>query len=316
MIHSFADWSVSRPIMAVDRVYQFVATTGVVDRFRQKRIAYDVLKTAFNNEKPPVLVTGNYEEQHPMSFVVLGIFVIFFFAVVYNFFRRFRENVVRSFLRPYNFYADVRDQRMLSIFQTSIVGLLGSLSAALLFANILYFWRMNILIDKIISQFVHAIWLKQWLNYAAWSPLENVLVLTSLLFMLLVLFALILRLLAFVTRKKVFLFDAFSVSMWSVLPMIILAPFGMVLYRIMNLPGLEAITLLVYIVFHLWIVSRLLKGSAIVFDMRPLFFYVGGYLLLIAGIAVWLLSLDGEYEVFAYLRYYVDLWWNIAQTLT
>jgi beta-galactosidase len=316
MIHSFADWSVSRPIMAVDRVYQYVATTGVVDRFRQKRIAYDVLKTAFNNEKPPVLVTGNYEEQHPMSFVVLGIFIIFFFAVVYNFFRRFRENVVRSFLRPYNFYADVRDQRMLSIFQTSIVGLLGSLSAALLFSNVLYFWRMNILIDKIISQFVHTTWLKQWLNYAAWSPLENTLVLTLLLFVLLVLFALFLRLVALAARKKVFLFDAFSVSMWSVLPMIILAPFGMVLYRIMNLPGLEVITLLVYIVFHLWVVSRLLKGSAIVFDVRPIFFYVGGYLLLVVGLAVWVLSIDREYEVFAYLRYYVDLWWNVARTLS
>ncbi len=316
VVHSFADWAVSRPIMAVDRVYQYTATSGVVDRFRQKRISYDVLKTGFNNEKPPVLVTGNYEEQHPMSFVILGILIIFIFAGVYNLFRRFRENVVRSFLRPYNFYADVRDQRMLSLFQTSMVGLLGSLSAGLLFANLLYYWRMNILVDKVIAQFVHVTWIKQWMNYAAWNPMDNALVLTVVFFMLLVLFALFLRLFALLARKKVFLFDAFSVSMWSVLPMIILAPFGMVLYRILDLPLLEPVAVATYVVFHFWVISRILKGTAIVFEIRPLFFYIGGYAVIAAGLAVWLVSLNGEYEVFAYIKYYVNLWWQIAQTVS
>ncbi|MCB2203616.1 hypothetical protein KQI65_02620 [bacterium] len=316
IVHSFADWAVMRPIMAVDRVYQYTATTGVVDRFRQKRIAYDVLKTSFNNEKPPVLVTGNYEEQHPMSFVVLGILIIFLFAGVYNLFRRFRENVVRSFLRPYNFYADVRDQRMLSLFQTSMVGLLGSLSAGLLYANLLYYWRMNILVDRMIAQFIHSTWLKEWVNYSAWNPLDNVLLMTLLFFLLLVAYALLLRLIALVSRKKVFLFDAFSVSMWSVLPMIILAPFGMVLYRVLALPVLEPVAVVTYVIFHVWILSRVLKGTAIVFDVRPMYFYLGGFVLLGTGLALWLVSLDGEYNVFAYMKYYVDLWWSIAQTVS
>ena len=314
VVHSFADWAVSRPIMAVDRVHQFTATTGVVDRYRQKRIAYDVLKASFNNEKPPVLVTGNYEVEHPVSFVVIGILVILIFAVVYNLFRRFRENVSRSLLRPYNFYADVRDQRMLSIFKTSMVGFIGSLSAALLFANILYYWRMNILADHAISQFVHSVWLKQWLNFAAWNPLQHILLVTALLFVLLLLLAAFIRIVAFVARRKVFLFDAYSTSMWSVLPMIVLAPFGMVLYRLMDIPVLDVLSMLVYAVFHIWIISRILKGVAIVFDVRPVFFYVGGYLLLGAGIAWWLFALNGEYDIFAYLRYFADIWWIVSQS--
>ncbi|PLX23737.1 MAG: hypothetical protein C0600_14215 [Ignavibacteria bacterium] len=311
-VHSFSDWAVSRPIMAVDRVYEYVATTGVVDRFRQKRIAYDVLKSSFNNEKPPVLVTGNYEEQHPVSFVIFGILIIFIFAIVYNLFRRFRENVVRSLLRPYNFYADVRDQRMLSIFQTSMVGLLGSFSAALLYANVLYFWRINILMDKVLSQFVHTIWLKQWLNFAAWNPLEHTLVLTVLFFVLLLFFALSLRVLSLIVRRKVFMFDAYSVSMWSALPMIILAPFGMVLYRIMDPVLLEILIILVLVIFHIWIVSRMLKGSAIVFDIRPLFAYLAGFVLIGAGLAYCFISLNNEFEIVAYMRYYIDLWWSFA----
>lgn len=312
VVHSFADWAVSRPIMAVDRVHQYTATTGIVDRYRQKRIAYDVLKASFNNEKAPVLVTGNYEEEHPVSFVIIGILIILIFAVVYNLFRRFRENVSRSLMRPYNFFADVRDQRMLSIFQTSMVGLIGALSASLLFANFLYFWRMNILVDSAISQFVHEEWLKQWFNYAAWNPLSNTLLLTLLLFVALLLLALLIRLAAFASRRKVFLFDAYSVSMWSVLPMIMLAPFGMVLYRLMDIPVLDILAVLTYVIFHVWIVSRVLKGIAIVFDVRPVFFYVGGYVLIGAGLAWWLLSLNGEYNIFAYLRYFADIWWTVS----
>jgi beta-galactosidase len=312
VVHSFADYAVSKPIMTTDRIHEYTATVGIVDRFRQKRLVYDILKASYNNEKPPVLNSGKYDEIHPPAFVIVGIVIIFIFAVVYNLFRRFRENVVRSFLRPYNFFADVRDQRMLSIFQTSMVGLLGALSAALLYANFLFAWRSNVYIDHFISQLVHQYWLKQWVNYSAWNPLENLLVMSAMLFVLLLVYALFLRAAGFMTRKKVFLFDAYSVAMWSVLPMIMLAPLGMVLYRILELPIVEFFLLLLYVAFHIWIASRLLKGTAIVFDIRPVFFYLGGVFLLAGGGLIWLLSLDSDYLIFSYLRYFARLWMSAS----
>lgn len=312
VVHSFSDWAVSRPIMTVDRIHQYTGTAGIVDRYRQKRLAYDVLKASFNNEKPPVLVSGTFDEEHPIGFVVIGIIIIFLFALVYNVFRRFRENVVRSFLRPYNFYADVRDQRMLSIFQTSMVGFLGALAASLLYANILYHWRMNPHIDHILAQFIHTGWLKQWVNYAAWNPLENIILTTTVLFVSMLLFALLLRLAGMLSRGKVLMFDAYSVAMWSVLPMIMLSPIGMVLYRVMDLAAIEVLAVVLYVLFHIWIVSRLLKGTAIVFDVRPLFFYIGGFVLL-AGFAVfWLLSLNNNFDLFAYLRYFAGMWYSAS----
>jgi beta-galactosidase len=314
VVHSFADWSVSRPIMAVDRVHQFTATAGIVDRYRQKRLAYDVLKAGFNNEKAPVLVTGAYEEEHPITFVVIGILIILIFAVTYNLFRRFRENVSRSLMRPYNFFADVRDKRMLSIFQTSMIGFIGALSSGLLFANIFYYWRMNLLADGVISQFVHDIPMKQWLNYAAWNPFHNILMMSLVFFLLLILFTVMLRIIAFMGRRQISLFDSLSVPMWSVLPMILLAPFGMVLYRLMELPGIDIMAILVYGVFNIWVVSRLLKGMAIVLDSRAGYFYVGGFVIIGAGISWWLMTLDGNYGVFGYLRYFADIWWTFFHT--
>ncbi|MBL0175021.1 MAG: hypothetical protein IPP94_07120 [Ignavibacteria bacterium] len=308
IVHSFCDWGVSIPLMSVDRIQQFTATAGILDVYRQKRLAYDVLKARFNNEKPPVLMVGNYTPDHPASFVVVGLLIILIFAVMYNLFRRFRENVVRSFLRPYNFFSDVRDQRMLSLFQTSVIGFIGSLSAGLLLANIMYFMRSAYFFDALVSLFVRPVWLKQWVNYAAWNPLANIAVLTVLFFVLLLAFSMLLRIASFFTKKNILLFDSYSVSMWSVLPMIILSPIGLVLYRVMEVPILEILAIITVGLFNVWILSRLFKGSAIVLDIRPVFFYFGGFGLVILGLSGWLVSLDNQHETFAYLRYLSDIW--------
>jgi hypothetical protein len=306
---SYSDWAVSIPIMSVDRIQQFTATAGVVDLYRQKRLAYDVLKARFNNEKPPVLMVGNFSPEHPASFVIIGLLIIFVFAVMYNLFRRFRENVVRSFLRPFNFYSDVRDQRMLSIFQTSVIGCIGSLSASLLVANIMYFLRTDYTFDYLISLIVHSTWLKQWINFASWNPLANIAVLTAVFFGTLLLFSLFLRIAAFFTKRPILLFDTYSVSMWAVLPVIMLAPFGLVLYRLLSIPSLEVIAIVTIGVFHIWVVTRLLKGSAIVLDVRPIFFYLGGFTALIFGLCAWLIASDGQHETLSYLRYLADVWY-------
>lgn len=308
-VHSFADWQLRHPVMSVDRVQQFTGTAGILDAYRQKRLAYEVLKARFNNEKPPVLMVGNYTPEHPASFVVVGILLILIFAIVYNVFRRFRENVVRAFMRPFNFFSDVRDQRMLSIFQTSVVGIIGSFGSALLCANLMYSWRTNIFADALIHQVVRTIWLKQWLNYAAWNPLSNLLVTGVILFLLLLIYAVLLRVAAFFMKRTITLFDSYSVSMWSVLPIIMLAPLGLILYRLMESPVLEFLALASNIVFHLWIFSRLLKGTAIVLDVRPGFFYIGGYAVAAAAVVFWILSLNAEYETLAYLRYLAHAWW-------
>jgi hypothetical protein len=308
IVHSFSDWGVSIPIMTVDRVQQFTATAGVVDLYRQKRLSYDVLKARFNNEKPPVLMVGNFSPEHPASFVIIGLLIIFVFAVMYNLFRRFRENVVRSFLRPFNFYSDVRDQRMLSIFQTSVIGFVGSLSAALLVGNIMYFLRTDYTFDFLISLIVHSVWLKKWINYACWNPLANIAVLTLVFFGALLVFSLLLRIAAFFFKKQILLFDTYSVSMWAVLPVIMLAPFGLILYRLLEIPFLEILAIVIVGVFHIWVLTRLLKGSAIVLDVRPLFFYLGGFGILFFAVGWWMIGSDSRHETFSYLRYIADVW--------
>ncbi len=307
-LSSFADWSVRIPLMTSDRVHQFTATFGIVDVYRQKRLAYDVIKARFNNEKPPVISSGDYKEEQPVIFVILGIIVIFVFALMYNVFSRFRENVVRSFLRPHNFYTDIRDQRILSIFQTSIVGLLGSLSFSLFFANLLYYWRTEMYVDQIISVVIQPVWLKQWLNYAAWNPFANIILTALAVFLMLFVYALLFRLLSVFFKRRVLLFDAYSISMWSVLPIIILAPFGMVAYRLLDIPAFEWIAVIAFLSFFVWTISRVLKGTCIVLDVRPGIYTTVGFVALAALFVAWIFSLDSSTEALHYFSYIFNSW--------
>jgi hypothetical protein len=176
------------------------------------------------------------------------------------------------------------------------------------FANLMYYWKTSLLFDSMLSQFVHVIWLKQWLNFAAWNPLSNMLVSGLLLFCILLVFAVLLRGIAFVFRRKVLMFDAYSVAMWSVLPMTLIAPAGMVLYRLMDVSGLSFLIAFGYVVIHVWIISRQLKGTAIVFDVRPAYFYAGGILTLGVAAGGWLLSLQDSYRTLSYLHSLADAW--------
>jgi hypothetical protein len=303
IVNALFDWKAARPSLNQNPGYERFVTTGLLDQYRQKRIAYDVIKTVFNGEKPPALVIGSYTEVYPPVFIITGILIIFGFALLYNLFKRFRENVVRAIMRPFNFFADIRDQRMLSTFQTTMIGLLGAVSASLFAANMLYYWRFSFFFDYVLSQFVRSEASKDLIDFCGWHPLAGIAAGGLAAFLLLLFFALFLRLFALLFRRKLLLFDTFSVSMWSILPMVFLAPFGMILHRIMPIGAVDVLALALFCVLNFWVLFRIFKGSAIVLETRPLFAYMVGFgVLLILG-AVWVLSLDRQYAIFDYLQY-------------
>ncbi len=307
IVNALTDWRAARPSLNRMPAFQQLVTNGLLDQYRQKRIAYDVIKALFNGEKTPALVIGSFTEVYPPVFIIVGILLIFGFALLYNLFKRFRENVVRAIMRPYNFFADIRDQRMLSTFQTTMIGLLGAVSAALYAANMLYYWRYSYHFDFMLSQFVRSAGGKELVDFCGWNPLAGIALGSLIAFGLLLLYALMLRLLALLLRRKLLLFDTYSVSMWSLLPMIFLAPIGMILHRIMSIGAVDVIALALFLFLNLWIRSRLFKGTAIVLEARTPIAYAIGFAALILIAGIWVVSLDRQYAIFDYLQY----GWNV-----
>lgn len=302
-VHSFSDWRTAKPIMNQDIYYQYLATVGIVDQFRQKRIAYDVVKAYFNNEKNPSLAIGTSSEIFPPVFIIVGLVALFLFASVYNLSRRFRENVVRSLLRPFNFFTDIRDQRILSLLQTTIIGAICSISVGLLTTNVLFYWKSNYWFDVILSQFIRPPWLKELFIMCGWYPLVGISLFALVCFVVVGLYSLILKVLSLFIRRRILIFDTYSVSMWSLIPMMFFVPVGMILHRVMSIPFIELIAVILAIVFFLWTITRLLKGTAILFDVRPLYLLTSGYFVLVAVLVFWVLTLQDSYRIIDYIEY-------------
>ncbi|MEP7220203.1 MAG: YIP1 family protein, partial [Bacteroidota bacterium] len=235
-------------------------------------------------------------------FIAIGIGCAIVFLLLINSSRRFRENVFRALLRPYNFYADIRDQRILSNVQTTILGLVIALTFALIVASLCYYYRMDESFDATLSAIVTSDFIKEFLNYIIWRPALSITIFTLFFFGLLLLVALIIRACASLVRNRIFFTDAYIISVWGALPVLLLIVPAMILYRLLGVPSAGPIAFLVMMIVVLWMVYRVLRGTAVIYDVRPLKVY--GYAIgTICALFLVLYVTSGETSTaFSYLR--------------
>ena len=90
-------------------------------------------------------------------------------------------------------------------------------------------------------------------------------------------------------------------------PLLILIPIGMILFRVMEssfyvLPSLVFVALLL-----VWVLLRLLKGTAIIYDVVPAKVYVTGFLVLVVLLAAVYVYFDATTSLPLYLPFYTKL---------
>lgn len=303
---SYNDWFSDRPSMATPSGNPYLRSTGMVNMARDRRVVYDVLRSVFNNEKVSALPVGNYSSSAPIIFVIVGLVVLISLAFFYNSNRRFRENMNRSILRTYNFFADVRDQRIIPVSHSIFLSAVLSITFAIILSSILSHYRYNLLVDNLLSQILSDT-MKNWLVQLVWYPLLFIAYFSVIIFLKILLLTLIVKFFSLFIRVRVYLYHAFSVLVWSLTPMIIFIPLSMVLFRIMEdpiyiLPSLGVILLILIIS-----VFRLFKGVSIIFDIAPSKIYVAGVfaILVVAGLLYG--YLDYSYSTTIYLKYLVNV---------
>ena len=84
------------------------------------RLSYKVISAMLHNSENVTIPIGSKKDDAPMVFIVFGILLAILIGILVNSGRKFREDASRALLRPYNFYADVRDQRIISGYHSTI----------------------------------------------------------------------------------------------------------------------------------------------------------------------------------------------------
>lgn len=302
VLWSFNDWRGDRPALSALSGDPYLHTMGVVSFERQKRVSYEVLRSLFKGEKIAALPVGNYSAAAPMIYVVTGLIVLIAFAFLYNNNRRFRENVNRSLSRTYNFFADVRDQRILSNAHTFFLAFVIAVTLSTVFSSVLTHYRDNHLLDNLLSQ-VLVDSLKEWFVFLVWDPPKFILEFSGLILLAFIVLMLLVKLCAMMIRVRVSIYHAVSITIWSLLPFIALIPVAMILFRVLETPMYIIPSFALVGLLTLWAMYRLLKGVSIIYDVVPMKVYAAGVLIILGGLALAYGYLDYTQSTSIYIRH-------------
>ncbi len=238
------------------------------------RLALKVITAKLHNSEKVTIPIGSKKDDSPMIFILFGIAMAIFLGGLVNSGRKFREDSSRALLRPYNFFADVRDQRLISVLQTNILGILVSAVSGLLISNLLYYFRENLFFERTILAFGSRGLIKM-VNYLAWHPVMSILWLSIASFVFLVLLSFIVKAISFFVRNRVYFSSAYFTVMWSFLPLVLLIPLGIILYRVLSADVANTYIFIALVIFTIWVFYRLMKGIYVIFDVNAgsVYFY-------------------------------------------
>lgn len=307
IVFTFNDYRCSSPVLMTNAEDKYIVTSGLVDSYRLKRLSYEMVKALFNDEREPLLSAGLYKEDTPMIFIVTGLVIGLVLLLLMSRFRRFREYFIRALLRPYNFYADIRDQRILSNFQTIILGLTCAATAGSMIASTLFYHRFSYGSEFLLMMVT---WndLKFILDEFAWSPGLALTICTLFIFFIFSLIAALIRIAAMFVRGRLYFSDAFTITVWAVLPLVLLLPLSMIMYKIFTLTDSMTIMIMMLVGMILWCGYRLMRATSVVFDIRALWVYSVGIVVsafLVSGV---IFIYNYQTSIISYIRYYLSVW--------
>lgn len=264
------------------------------------RASYNVINAKINNSDRITIPLGTTKDDSPMFFIIVGLVLSILMGILVNSKKKFREDATRAFIRPYNFFADIRDHRIISGVSTVFLMFILAGAHSLLIINVLFYFRDNILFERFLLAFGKPLFISA-ISYFAWNPVEaffSIFAITVLLFLFV---SAIVLLTSFFIRIKIYFQNIFYTIVWAVLPLALLLPIKMLLYRIL-LANIINTYIYFFLVFYLlWIIHRVVKGVYVIFDITAGKAYLYTFFITIILFGSIMLYFQSNYSTVYYL---------------
>jgi|GEM_PF-374103 len=302
--NTFNDYRIENPLLISNNENQFIAYMGLVDINRNTRLSFKTLQTLYNEEKEPLLNVGSYSEKAPVTYIIIGFIAIIILLLLFNKYKRFNEYIKRAIFRPYNFYADIRDQRIMSLPQTIILGIVLSLSVGTFLSSLLYFYKNSEIAQYILMILIPVKSIQSILFNVIWMPELLMFIFTVLFFLLMLITSSIMRFISIFIKKRVFFIDTITMSIWSGLPFLVILPFSIVLVKILvNYPNSIWLFSLLLVFLSVWVFMRILKSVSVVFDKNSTIVNIIGLTTVIFFLGIPIFIYQNKYQFIDYINY-------------
>jgi len=274
-----------------------------MDESRSKnRISYKVVYSKLNNLEKVTIPIGSKKDDSPMVFIIFGLLLAIFMGVLVNSGRKFRDDASRALLRPYNFFSDIRDQRIISAAHTTLLGLIIAAVVALILTNILFHLKTSLFYEHFLLAFASPLLMKT-ANYLAWNPLMSLLWLTAFNIVLFVIISLIIKIASLFVKTRVYIISIYFTFIWALLPVVLLIPVGIILYRVLLAGSINLYIYLGLVFVNFWILYRLFKGIHVLFDSKPGTVYLYSILFILGVISFVLFYFELKHSTIQYLLF-------------
>lgn len=268
LINNFNDYYSHYPILQTQYIDEKVVTNGLIDIHNKNKTSFAFVKALFNEENPPLLDIGNFTNT-VYTFIILSLLLIVIFLALYSRFRRFQEYFIRALLRPFNFYADIRDQRILSPSLTYSLVAIIAISFGLFFESLSYYFLTSERFQFITTILIPDILLQSLFYKIICIPIAGIAVFALLFLLVIYLVAIIIRFFAYLTHRRVTYFDVMNITIWGSLPLVFLLPFDLVLFKLLQIDSIIFnIIILFSVLIFILSIFRILKATSVVFDIK------------------------------------------------
>jgi beta-galactosidase len=163
-----------------------------------------------------------------------------------------------------------------------MLGIATAIAFAVVFSSLLHHFRTNPIVDQALSMFLVSDGAKAAAIRLIRDPALAIGYVSLAVFLKYLLITLVILLLRLLVKVRVYPYHAYSVTMWSTAPMLLLIPIGMVLYRVIETSAYVLPAIAVVALILLWVYLRMLKGVSIMYDVPTFRVYLIGILLVVA----------------------------------
>lgn len=285
-LHTMFDYRASYSSIVSGYNSEKLINYGILGESRKKetRLAYKVIMSKMLNLERVTIPIGIARQDAPMEFIIAGILLAFMTGLMINSGRKFREEALRALMRPYNFFSDVRDHRMISGMQTFVLALIAAGIMSVVFMSLLYNLKDSATFEKFLLSFSSEN-IINIMSYLTRHPLQGMLVITILFLIKFLVLTISIRLFSSLVMNKVYLSHAYYITIWSFIPVLLLIPVTIVLYQFIHQGEMAQYIYWALGVFFFWILLRILKGVYVIYDINPLKVYGYGFLILLGAVA-------------------------------
>ena len=207
-------------------------------------------------------------------------------------------------MRPYNFYADIRDQRIMSIAQTIILGAIICITLGIFISSILYFYRSNIIAQQILVLVLPIKNLQEFLFRIIWMPEVSMILFSFFILFGILVISVLIKTASLFVRTKIYINDALTISIWSAVPYLFLLPLTIVLIRLLVFLLVFIVPVLIIIaIIKIWVIMRTLRSVAVVFDLPQYKAYSVGFSVIILFVILVISIYHFNFSIFDYGNY-------------